>query len=108
MATVAQHVPPLVAGDRLTRDEFLRRWEAHPEIKKAELIGGMVYMPSPVSVEHGDTEGQTGGWLQVYSAYTPGTASGHNTTAHLLEDAPQSDINLRILPEYGGKSWVEG
>jgi hypothetical protein len=108
MATVAQQVPPLVAGDRLTRDEFLRRWEAHPEIKKAELIGGMVYMASPVSVEHGDKEGQTGGWLQVYSAHTPGTASGHNSTAFLLEDAPQADVNLRILPEYGGKSWIEG
>ena len=107
MATVAQRVPPLVAGDRLTRDEFLRRWEAHPEITKAELIGGTVYMSSPVSAEHGDMEGDVGTWLGTYKANTPGTACGHNATAYLMEDAPQSDINLRILPEYGGKSWVE-
>ena len=44
MATAAElRVPPLVAGDRLTRDEFLRRWAAHPEIKIAELLGGLVY-----------------------------------------------------------------
>lgn len=36
-----QQVPPLAAGDKLTRAEFLRRWEAHREIKNAELIGGM-------------------------------------------------------------------
>jgi Uma2 family endonuclease len=97
----------LAAGDKLTREEFLRRWEAHPEIKNAELIGGLVYMPSPVSVEHGDMEGDVGTWLGVYKAATPGTASGHNTTSFLLEDTPQPDLNLRLLPEYGGASSVE-
>ncbi len=109
MATaVAPDVPPLVPGDQMTKAEFLRLWEAHPEIKNAELLGGKVYMSSPVSVEHGDMEGRAGGWLQVYSAYTPGTASGHNTTSFLLDDVPQPDLNLRILPEYGGRSWVAG
>jgi hypothetical protein len=109
MATiVAQRIPPLVPGDKLTRAEFLRRWEAHPEIKNAELLGGIVYMPSPVSVEHGDMDGDVGGWLSVYRAATPGTACGHNTTSFLLGDTPQPDINLRILPDYGGSSRVEG
>jgi hypothetical protein len=103
-ATVERSVPPLSAGDKLTRQEFLRRWEADPEIKKAELIGGLVFMPSPVSVEHGDTEADVGTWLGVYKATTPGTASGHNTTSLLLEDTPQPDLNLRLLPEYGGAS----
>lgn len=30
--------PPLNAGDHLSRPEFERRYTAHPEIKKAELI----------------------------------------------------------------------
>jgi Uma2 family endonuclease len=108
MATaVEKEVPPLLAGDKLTRAEFLRRWEAHPEIKKAELIGGMVYMPSPVTVAHGDMEGDVGTWLGTYKAATPGTASGHNTTSFLLEDTPQPDLNLRVLPDHGGRSWVE-
>ncbi len=107
MATVvAQSVPPLVAGDKLTRAEFLRRWAAQPEFKNAELLGGMVYMSSPVSVEHGDMEGNVGTWLGVYKACTPGTASGHNTTSFILDDVPQPDLNLRILPEYAGRSWV--
>jgi hypothetical protein len=107
MATAAEP-PPFFSGDRLSRDEFLRRWELHPHIKKAELIGGIVYMPSPVTVEHGDMEGDVGGWLTVYKAATPGTASGHNTTSFLLDDTSQPDLNLRILPDYGGGSWVEG
>ncbi len=56
MATVEQDVPELVAGDFLSRDEFLRRWEAMPHVKRAELIRGVVYMPSPVSMDHGDAE----------------------------------------------------
>ena len=108
MATAIEElVPPLAAGDKLTREEFMRRWEGHPDIKNAELLGGMVFMASPVSVAHGDMDGDVGGWLAVYKAATRGTASGHNTTSFLLEDTPQPDINLRILPEYGGASWVE-
>jgi Uma2 family endonuclease len=108
MATVGHLVPPLVAGDKLSREEFLSRWEAHPEIMKAELIGGIVYMPSPVTIEHGDSEGAVGTWLGVYSAATPGTASGHNTTSFVIDDCPQPDVNLRILPECGGASREEG
>jgi hypothetical protein len=44
----------LVPGDRLTRKEFERRYEVMPHVKKAELIEGIVYMPSPVrSKQHG-------------------------------------------------------
>jgi Uma2 family endonuclease len=108
MATlVDERVPPLAAGDKLTREAFLRRWEANPEIKSAELIGGIVYMPSPVSAEHGDMDGHVGTWLGTYMAATPGTAQGHNTTTFLLDDTPQPDLNLRILPEHGGVSCVE-
>ena len=40
--------PLLEVGDKLTRDEFERRYERMPHLKKAELIEGTVYMPSPV------------------------------------------------------------
>jgi Uma2 family endonuclease len=108
MATVEETVQPLKRGDRLTREEFLRIWDAHPEIKNAELIGGIVYMASPVSAEHGDMDGVAGGWAFTYTVRTPGTVIGHNATSLLLEDAPQADINVRILPECGGRSRREG
>jgi len=40
--------PPLENGDNLTREEFHRRYEMHPEIKKAELINGIVYMDAGI------------------------------------------------------------
>jgi len=47
MSTLGRAIEPLRAGQRLTVKEFLRRWEAMPEVKFAELINGVVYMPSP-------------------------------------------------------------
>jgi hypothetical protein len=44
-------VPPLRAGDRLTSAEFERRYDAMPDLKKAELVEGVVYLPSPVSTD---------------------------------------------------------
>jgi hypothetical protein len=105
--TVNPRIPELAAGDKLTRAEFLRRWEAHPEIKNAELIGGIVYMASPVSLDHGVMHSDVGLWLGLYGVATPGTACGFRTTSFILEDTPQPDVHLRILPECGGSSAVE-
>jgi Uma2 family endonuclease len=106
MATVIeQAVPPLSAGDFLTREEFFRIWEMHPEIKRAELIGGIVYMGSPVSLEHGCSHTDVTSWLKYYAAFTPGTESGGNTTSCMLKDSPQPDGFLRVLRELGGASW---
>ena len=108
MSTVEQEVPPLVEGDRLTRDEFLRRWEAMPELKFAELIGGVVYMPSPLSWDHAVADSRVDVWLGYYAAFTPGCEVGGNATWLMLEDSPQPDVSLRILSERGGQSHRAG
>src|SRR5712692_3264518 len=98
---------PLVAGEKLSREEFLRRWEALPNLKRAELLEGVVYLPSPLSISHGSREPIASFWLTYYSGLTPGCESGSNATWLMLEDAPQPDCYIRILPEYGGQSSVE-
>src|SRR5437879_8833167 len=108
MSTVDQLTQPLKAGDRLSRDEFLRRWELMPEVKNAELIGGIVYMPSPVSLAHRSHDALVVYLLGHYASFTPGCDAGSNGTWLMLDDAPQPDADLRILPEYGGQSGVEG
>ncbi len=108
MSTVEERIPPLRPGEKLSRDEFLRRWEAMPEVMKAELIGGIVYMSSPLSREHGVMDRRLSTWLGVYEASTPGCEGGNNATWLMLEDAPQPDTDLRILPEYGGQSSMQG
>jgi len=99
---------PLVAGRRLKREEFLRRWEAMPEVKLAELIGDVVYMPSPLSRAHGTHGALLINCLSTYAIRTPGCEAGNNSTWLMLEDAPQPDADLRILPEYGGQSHIQG
>src|ERR1051326_2086110 len=85
-----KEVPPLESGDRLTAQEFLRRYEAMPEVKKAELIEGIVYMGSPVRYgSHGRPDALVHGWLAAYEAATPGVEFVANTTAQLdTENVP--------------------
>ena len=99
-------MPPLENGDQLTRPEFERRYEAMRHLKKAELIEGVVYVPSPVRYEgHGRQHSALNGWLVVYSASSPGVAVGDNTTVRLdLDNEPQPDVLLRLTN--GGQSRV--
>ena len=99
---------PLNNGDRLTRAEFERIYAAHPEIKKAELIEGVVFMPSPARYrEHGKPHFHSISWLGVYSAATPGVEGGDNATLRLdFENEPQPDVLLRLPPELGGSSRI--
>jgi Uma2 family endonuclease len=108
---IVARVPPLQPGDRLTRNEFERRYEAMPDVTKAELIEGVVYMPSPMSAEeHGEPHFDFVTWLGVYRAHTPGLRGGDNSTLRLdMDNEPQPDAYLRLLPECGGQSrLVEG
>jgi len=67
-------IPPLENGDRLTRAEFERRYEAMPKLKKAELIEGEVYMPSPVRQRrHSHPHTRLVTWLGNYETDTPGS-----------------------------------
>ena len=101
-------IPPLNNGDRLTRAEFERIYAARPEIKKAELIEGVVYMPSPARYrEHGEPLFDAIGWLSMYKAATPGVTGGDNATLRLdFENEPQPDVLLRLPPKLGGNSRI--
>jgi hypothetical protein len=107
MSVLESQAPPLTAGAKMTLDEFLQVWELHPEIKRAELLGGIVYMPSLVAADHVFAEDDLGGWLFTYRVATPGTDSGSNATAVMGDECPQPDRHLRILQACGGKSWIE-
>lgn len=102
---VATWIPALEPGDRLSREEFERRYHAMPELKKAELIEGVVYVPSPARLKsHGSPHADVNGWLFVYKAATPGVESAHNSTVRLdLANEPQPDAILLIEPQCGGQ-----
>jgi Uma2 family endonuclease len=97
--------PPLENGARLMAPEFLRRYEAMPEVKKAELIEGIVYMPPLVSADHSQPDSLIQTWLGTYAAMTPGVECFTNTTVLLgPRNTPQSDACLCLKPGRGGQT----
>ena len=121
MATVLETTSPpaedveLHSGDRMTREEFHRLYERTPENFRAELIGGIVYVSSPLKRRHGINHLPLGHVFFAYEGHTPGVESGDNTTVLLGDEGePQPDLYLLIRPENGGQSgtteddYVEG
>jgi Uma2 family endonuclease len=92
-------------GDSLSRAEFERRYDAMPDLKKAELIEGEVYVGSHVRYrQHGKPHGQLMTWIGTYTAGTPGLGAGDNGSIRLdLDNEPQPDVFLMIEPEHGGR-----
>ncbi len=101
-------LPALENGDRLTREEFERRYHAMPGLKKAELIEGEVYMPSPFRHgRHSHPHTRVVTWLGNYETSTLGVEAGDNGSIRLdLRNEPQPDAYLIILPDRGGQSRI--
>ena len=101
--------PTLENGDRLTRAEFERRYEARPDLKKAELIEGVVHMPSPTRFTgHARPHAAIMLWLGTYAAATPGVQVSDNPTVRLdLDNEPQPDAALLIDPQAGSQARVD-
>lgn len=98
---------PLENGECLHSREFLRRYDRMPHVKKAELIEGVVYMGSPVSVDHGKPDAIVQTWLGTYASRHPEVELFANTTVILdAENTVQPDALLRRLPEHGGSTRV--
>lgn len=97
---------PLENGDYLTIEEFERRYEAMPEIKKAELIEGVVYLGSPVSVHHGRPHLRLSLWAGAYLDRHPDLEGFDNTTVRLdTGNEYQPDL---MLVRTGGRATISG
>ncbi|MEB3308971.1 MAG: Uma2 family endonuclease [Snowella sp.] len=107
-ASPAISIPPLENGDILTREEYERRYSAMPNLKKAELIEGIVYMASPLRFEpHAEPHAHLMIWLGIYKVATSGLRIGDNATVRLdLNNEPQPDIVLLIDQQYGGQTRI--
>ncbi len=99
---------PLESGDRLTRAEFERRYACRPDIKKAELVEGVVYVASPVRINHHTRpHGIVTTWAGVFTSRTPGTIFGPDGTVRLDNDnEPQPDVMLFWDEAHGGQARI--
>ena len=95
----------LVEGQRLDQPTFHALYEAMPPGTRAELIGGVVHMPSPVGRAHGRAQVPVIVWLDFYAERNAGIEVLDNATAILgWKSEPQPDVTLRVLPECGGRT----
>ncbi|SPE56788.1 conserved hypothetical protein [Verrucomicrobia bacterium] len=100
--------PLLESGDQLSRDEFERRYQLMPELKKAELIEGTVFIPSPIRANrHAGPHALLAAWLATYASETPEVKCFDNPTVRLdLDNEPQPDLVLMKLPSKGGQARI--
>jgi Uma2 family endonuclease len=100
--------PLLEPGDRLSREEFERRYERMPHLKKAELIEGIVYIPSPIRAQHhAYPQGDLAFWIGYYASETPGVKYACTPTVRLDRDnEPQPDLVLHKVPAKGGQTRI--
>jgi Uma2 family endonuclease len=102
-----QILPSLVAGERLDQATFHARYAAMAPGSRAELVGGVVSMPSPLSWIHGELDDVLAYWFVHYRRFTPGLVSGRNATTKLSPwTEVQPDGQLRIPAERGGQSRI--
>lgn len=99
-------VPPLENGDRLSRDEFERRYAVMPEGCRAELIEGIVFMAAALRLKsHGLPHSWLNAWLTNYQIATVGTIVGDAVTVRMdMKNEPQPDLALIIDPDCGGQT----
>ncbi len=101
-------VPPLENGDLLDQRTLHARYQAMPQDCRAELIGEIVYMPSPQKVPHSKAQQMVSHWLGEYAVATPGTDTLVNNTQILGSDSePEPDACLFINPENGGQVYLD-
>jgi len=101
-------LPPLEAGQHLDQPTFHERYEAMPPDTRAELVGGVVYMPSPMRGDHGKSSRFVAGWLFHYECQTPGIEGSDGSTVKLYRKGePQPDHLLLIPADLGGRSSVD-
>lgn len=114
MAIATKTLPNLESGDRLSREEFHQRYLERADIKKAELVEGVVYVASPVRASvHGEPNGCMIAWIGSYRARHPELRFGDHTTVRLdnrNEVQPDAYLLREVAggPMIGEDGYIEG
>ena len=103
----AEVLPFMENGDMLTLTEFLQRYDAMHDVKKAELIEGVVHMPSPVRIDqHAKPDGLIHGWLFTFAIGNDLEFYPNATLLTDTENSFQPDAILCSKPRAGGRVWL--
>ncbi len=90
-------LPKVAPGDRMTDDEF---FQFAPEDRKAELIGGILVMPSPAYLPHEDRQGFLITVLRAFVRHQRlGIVLGSHTAVHLQNGETYEPDGLFVSAE---------
>jgi Uma2 family endonuclease len=101
--SAAPKLTELENGAVMTREEFHVAYVACPDLHRVELIEGVVYMPSPISLsEHGRPQGLVLRWLDTYADRSPTLVAAPPSSVFLDDrNQPEPDaMLLRATPGY--------
>src|SRR4051812_24387887 len=98
--------PPFQTGERLSRDEFERRYRAAGQGVWAELIDGVVYVLADVPDQfRAEPCFDLIGWLGTYRWCTHSVRGVARISWRLdADNEPQPDACLLLLPGHGGRA----
>ncbi len=100
-------IPPLEPGDHTDQPTFHERYKQSPDDFRAELVEGIVFMPSPLGNDPSRYPSRIVAWLGQYVAATPGTDFKDNPTVILRSHSePQPDAVLVVEPDRGGRTGI--
>jgi len=100
--------PALESGDHMDAAEFHRRYEQRHDLKKAELIDGVVYVPSPARSAQSNARFRLIGELGMYARSAAGVIGATRATLRAgPRNEPQPDVMLCWDAEHGGRSRVD-
>jgi Uma2 family endonuclease len=94
-SSLPEHIPELQNGDRLSHEEFMRRYEAMPETR-AQLVAGSVFIRGRVPFVHGESHASITGWIGHYAAQHPNLILGSGCTV-LLDDADVVEPDVLLM-----------
>ena len=104
----ARRPKTLMEGQRLDQPTFHALYQAMPPGTRPTDRRSRP-KPGPVGLDHGEAHVPVIVWLSYYAERTPGVRAMDNATTILgWKSEPQPNGLLRILPEYGGRTWNEG
>ena len=107
--TSTKQQPVLESGDHLTRTEFHRIYCERKDMKKAELVDGVVYVPSPVRADlHSEPHANMVAWLNTYRSLHPGVHVEDNATVYLDATTEVQPDACLWREESGGPRLTEG
>jgi Uma2 family endonuclease len=108
MSAAPKLVPELENGAVMTREEFHAIYSQCEDLHRVELIEGVVYLPSPISLrQHGHPLMRISRWLDQYADRSPSLMAATPSTV-FLDDRNEPEPDAMLIVDTPGATDEDG